>query len=395
MAHLFDDSACASFEEQKRTSQAVAGSLHGSCRAGTDPGSWYKAVANTDSELSKSAEDMVTWDPYQDQRPKRSASDLRPRANESRKLDLLTAKAMPNQALARHLKARGCTYQRLRQRGMDLWQTQTITMDDEDRKAAKSHLEWRLSNKDIANCVGIFRQVLQGHEEELFQRSLFMFVAMDREENSDQVCIEEAIRKLANLQPVLDRKRKRDQMQCQDQGLGAEAKGSGSSRKPKKSRRQLLPNFERLVLLLGLAGVSQARVTELGVMPDLLQFLFHLLGGMVFSIFQEDLCTQASAYMVLRKKPTGDPENDAPSRPEGPDTKRSLVDAFQEVVECHSQNFTAFQRRHRVRQLEDAVSLAEMPQLAQVFYDHLESNELEAWSHKLHALGHEELWRPM
>ena len=98
--------------------------------------------------------------------------------------------------------------------------------------------------------------------------------------------------------------------------------------------------------------------------------------------------------MLLRKQPTDAKKKDASSSP-GPDAKRLLVDAFQDVVECHARNFTAFQRRHRVRQLEDAVALAETQRIAQIFYDHLEPNELEAWSQKLHVLGHEELWRPM
>ena len=292
-------------------------------------------------------------------------------------------------------------------------------MEAADRQAAKSHLEWRLSNKDITNCVGTFRQVLQGHEEELFQRSLFMFAAVDREEYGDQFCVEEAIRKMATTQPVLDRKRKRDQQQYHDQDVGTMAAGQDLSSRSKKSRRQPLPDFERLVLLIGLAGISQTRVTELGVelycesqgranataqryatqcirdkIPDLnmqhlLQFLYHLLGSMVFGLLQDDLCMRASAYILLRKQPTNSQKKDASSSLDDPDTKRLLVDAFQDVVECHARNFTAFQRRHRVRQLEDAVSLAETPRIAQIFYDHLEPNELEAWSQKLHVLGHE------
>ena len=106
MEHLVGGSACASSED---------------CGAETDPGSWYRAVAATNSELSEPARDMATWDPYQDQQEARSGSDLQPGANKPKKLDLLTVKAMPNQALAEILEARGCTHQQLRQRGLDLW----------------------------------------------------------------------------------------------------------------------------------------------------------------------------------------------------------------------------------------------------------------------------------
>ena len=147
MEHLVGGSACASSKD---------------CGAETDPGSWCRAVAATNSELSEPAGDMAMWDPYQNQQEARSGSDLQPGAkNKPKKLDLLTVKAMPNQALAKILEARACTYQQLRQRGLDLWRTQTTTMEAADRQAAKSHLEWRLSNKDIANYVGTFRQVLQ------------------------------------------------------------------------------------------------------------------------------------------------------------------------------------------------------------------------------------------
>ena len=205
---------------------------------------------------------------------------------------------------------------------MDLWQTRTITMDDGARKAARSDLEWRLCNESIADCVGVFRQVLQGREEELFQRSLLMFAAVEREEHDDQLCIEEAMQKLARKQHVPNRKRKHEQ--DLEAAIEENCCAQGA-----KCARQGLPDLERLAVLMGLAGISQARVMELGDelycerqrrahivaqryamqyvkakiphvhMRDLLQFFYHLLGDMVFEILQEDLHMHADAVFML------------------------------------------------------------------------------------------------
>ena len=46
-------------------------------------------------------------------------------------------------------------------------------------------------------------------------------------------------------------------------------------------------------------------------MHDLLQFLYHLLGDMVFEVLREDLHMQANAYMQLRKTPSSDKKQTA------------------------------------------------------------------------------------
>ena len=82
---------------------------------GTDPGSWYQAVADTAAALSRNTE-RAEWDPYQDQsHPVPAEGDQKPRgktllrATKPARMDLLTIKAMSTQILAEHLEARGCT----------------------------------------------------------------------------------------------------------------------------------------------------------------------------------------------------------------------------------------------------------------------------------------------
>ena len=122
-----------------------------------------------------------------------------------------------------------------------------------------------------------------------------------------------------------------------------------------------------------------------GTPRSLLHFFYYLLGDAIFALLCDDLRTQVAA----RNMPAvvGQPAEDA--------GVQALITAYQEIAERHAHNFTAFERRHRVRQLSVAATQADSYTLAQTFYDHLEPNELEAWSCMLHALGREDLWRPL
>ena len=341
-------------------------------------------------------------------------------------MDLLTITAMPATALSEHLLAQGCTYAQLRKRGTDLWHTQTITMDTVQRKAAREELELKLRNDSLANCVETFRKALHGHEHELFHRFLFMLVAVDHVDCDDQACVEASMQCLTNAQNVQGRKRKRGPSMQLDSALGGKHGEDRLTGPPgAKHIRAGVSDLDTLAVLVGLAGISHTQIVESGVAlycerqrrpsgvaqryatkhiqdslpqvntPDLLRFFYYLLGAVIFDILRDDLRAQAEARMRPRQTSHNSYASAAADSPAEDACVQTLIDAFRDVVERRSQNYTAFERRYRVRQLADAAMQADSSTLAQTFYEHFEPSELEAWSHMLHALGREDLWRPL
>ena len=128
--------------------------------------------------------------------------------------------------------------------------------------------------------------------------------------------------------------------------------------------------------------------------PDLLRFFHHLLGAAAFDVLCEDLRAKAEISLLRCRQRSSSSEIPPTNQATSTINTQSLIDAFQDVVEHHARNHTAFERRHRVRKLANTAMQADSSMLAQVFYEHLEPDELEAWSQKLHSLGREDLWRP-
>ena len=330
-------------------------------------------------------------------------------------LDLLTVETMSSTMLAEILVARGCTYMQLRNRGLDLWSTQTITDEDEKRKAARNDLELRLRDASMPDCISIFRAVISGRERELFDRFLFVLAVVEHADCDDRTSIDAALCCLGNEQSSRGVKRKLMSPRAagaQMSGLCADAYGSAAQAKRLRADR---PSLDELVVMVGLTGIPTEILLECGAalyceaqrrsntiaqkyavchiqecLPQaspssLLRFFYYLLGDDVFTLLCNDLRLQAA----MRPPSTAaEPQSVEAEAPE-------LIGAFQRVVEQHARNHTAFERRQRVRQLEEAIMQAPPPEHAQIFYGHLEPNELDAWSQALHALGRDDLWRPL
>ena len=331
------------------------------------------------------------------------------------RLDLLTVETMSSTMIAEILAARGCTYMQLRKRGMDLWGIQTITDEVESRKDARDVLESRLRDASVPDCINTFGAVLSGRERELFDRFLFVLAVVEHADCDDQTSIGVALQCLDSEQRSRGVKRKLMSLQpAEAQGCTLHTDECGATVKTKRLRADR-PSLEELVVMVGLASVPPERILECGAalyceaqrrpkiiaqryavghiqkcLPQaspssLIRFFYYLLGDAVFTLLCNDLCSQAAVR----------PPSTAAEQQFVDVGVRDLIGAYQEVVEQHARNHTAFERRHRVRQLEDAVMQAPPTVLAQTFYGHLEPNELDAWSQKLHALGREDLWRPL
>ena len=324
---------------------------------------------------------------------------------------------MPSEALAEILAALGCTSTQLRRRGMELWHTQVVTMDTSLKQVASGELELRLVDANISRCVSIFREVLQGHERDLFNRFLYVMATVERSDADDKECVGAALQCLESEQRSRGIKRKRGQRMTQSDAqvcdLGMAANQADSTAKRVKAGASSL---ERLLLLLGLAGVSTTKVLECGValyceahrrpnaiaqryaaqyisdclpqatLCSLLHFFFYLLGDSLFALLCDDLQTQAQ---VVSRHRSG-----AVTQPEEGEGVQVLITAYQAILERVARNHTAFERRQRVRQLTEAVMDADTSLLAQTFYEHLAPCEIEEWGRQLHILEREDLWRP-
>ena len=330
-------------------------------------------------------------------------------------LDLLTVTSMPSNALSDLLVAHGCTYSQLRKRGMDLWYTQTVTMDADLRTPALEILELQLRSSSISCCVSIFRQALTGHELLLFDRFLYVLLVSEPSDCDDRACVGVAMRCLEHEQHARGTKRKYCSSLQQDGACnGSPGMDGGDPLAPKRLRASV-PSLEDLVVMLGLAGVTATQILDAGVSlycetprrpntmaqkyaakhiqdctprptsRDLLRLFYYLLGDEVYSL----LCADLQAITATR------PRASTACSPTVDTGVPALVAAFREVVERHARNYTAFERRHRVRQLEAAVDQADVTALADVFYAHLEPNEVDGWNQALHTLDREDLWRAL
>ena len=333
-------------------------------------------------------------------------------------LCLLTVTAMLSEELANILAALGCTSTQLRRRGLELWQTQVVTMDTSLRQVATGELELRLVDANISQCVSIFREVLQGHERDLFNRFLYVMATVERSDANDTECVGAALQCLESERRSRGNKRKRGQLMTQSDALvrdfGMEASPDDAGAKRAKTGARSL---ERLLLLLGLAGVTTTKVLECGValyceahrrpsafaqkyaarhisaclpqatLGSLLRFFYYLLGDSLFALLCDDLQTQTQ---VVSRHRSG-----AITQPEEGEGLQVLITAYQAVLERVARNHTAFERRQRVRQLTEAVMNADTSLLAQTFYEHLDPCELEAWGQQLHVLERDDLWRPL
>ena len=374
----------------------------------TEPIGQAKAVADTDPYLSLELHMQL---PGTDEVDNKSVQAAGPQTTT---LDLLTVSSMPASKLAELLRARQVPADRVLRRGKQLWRSQTITELCSARAQQLQVLEQRLGDGDLATSISVFRRALQTHERVLFDRALFFLAVADQqqdEQNDEQRFA--AIIRQSDL-PQHTRKRKRDRNAASDPGMekGIKHSGHGLCR-------------DRLALCLGLAGISTLQVLDKGAqlccecqgrigptaeryatqcmrnrlpcqsLCITLQFLQNLLGDVVYKLLQEDLLLQASAYMQLRCSSSRPPTAGLFSAAGGPDHKSTLVALYRDLVECHSRGFTPFERRCRVRQLEDAVLPADTAQLAQIVYGHLQDDESEAWSRMLHSHGLEKYWMPV
>ena len=298
---------------------------------------------------------------------------------------------------------------------MDLWNFQTITMEPGLRKSSLETLEQRLADTSLANSVSTFRDVLTGHERDLVDRFLFVMTVAEPVVCADQARIEAAVQGLACQQRLRGTKRKHGMsLEAATQNCNHDGVSSDLLRPAKRTRAER-PDLEELIVMVGLAGIPVDKILSCGVslyceaqrrpnmvaeryttkyilerVPHgtprrLLHFFQHLLGDAVFSLLCADLRTQVAARNITS----------AAAQPVADADVQTLIAAFQAVVERHARNFTAFERRQRVRQLSDAAMQAASGMLAQTFYNHLEPNEIEAWGCSLHALGREDLWRPL
>ena len=242
-----------------------------------------------------------------------------------------------------------------------------------------------------------------------------MLTVAEPVECADQARIETAVQNLDHEQRLRGAKRKHGMsLQAGTQDCNHDGVSFDCLRSTKRTRvaRQ---DLEELIVMVGLAGIPAAKILSCGVSlyceaqrrpnmvaekyaakyvqerfphgtpRSLLPFFQHLLGDVVFSFLCDDLRAQVAARNMAT----------AADQPMADAGVQTLIAAFQAVVERHARNFTAFERRHRVRQLSDAAMQAASGMLAQTFYNHLEPNELEVWSCSLHALGREDLWRPL
>ena len=323
-------------------------------------------------------------------------------------LDLLTITAMPSDKVSELLAALGCTSVLLRRRGMDLWHTQTVTMDAGLKKAASYELELKLGDASIANCVCTFREVLRGHERDLFDRYLYVLSTIEHIDADDQACVGAALQCLEREQRSRGAKRKHGQWIQQAEAPCCDPDVSvGAADNEVKRIRSGGTNLEEVVILLGLAGIPTAKILESGValyceahrrpnpiaqkyaakyilecLPHatsgcLLHLFYYLLGDSLFVLLCDELRTQAqvasrhrSSVAAQRMDSTG---------------VQALIFAYQTVLERVAHNCTAFERRQRVRQLTEAAMSADSAALAQTFYEHLAPGEREAWGQQLVA----------
>ena len=329
---------------------------------------------------------------------------------------MLTIESMPSAELSEHLVKHGCTYAQLRKRGMDLWNLQTVTMEDRRKLAALESLELRLRDNSLLNCVRTFREVLTGHEHVLFDRYLFVVTVTEQVDCGDEACMDTAMRCLASERRSRGIKRKHDSASQADgvQGFcpGTEHREGLSGAKRARAHQ---PNFEEVVVMVGLAGLPVSHILSSGVslyceaqrrpnmiaekyatkaiqerIPQatprcLLHFFYCLLGDTVFALLGEDLCTKAAARSLTAIRSQDEKAVGVPG----------LISAYREVLERRAQNCTPFERRCRVRQLAEAASTVDPAELALTFYAHLAPGEREAWGQQLHILGCEDLWRPL
>ena len=329
-------------------------------------------------------------------------------------LDLLEVSSMQANTLAELLRDRQVAAGSVLRRGKQLWHGQAITEICGARAQQLQVLEKQLGDGDLATSISVFRRTLQTRERVLFHRALF-FMALagqQKDEHNDEHLFAAIVRKADLSQP--QRKRKRDSKAASDKGMDEAVE---------HSERSVCQ--ERLVLRLGLAGVSTMQVLAKGArlyceckgrvghaaerdtmqcmhqyvpcqsMCITLLFLQNLLGAAVYQMLLDDLLSQAHACMQLRGCSPGPPTAGLSSGAGGLDHKSTLVALYRDLVECHSRGFTPFERRCRVRRLEDELLPADETQLAQIVYGHLRNDESEAWSCMLHSYELDAFWMPM
>ena len=406
----------------------MAGHMDGS--SGDNPldnaeaSSWRPERGAGSGLLSASSDDdedrsigAAAWDPYMGTGPVPSEGHEQDGQHtgsefatlvQSCKQDLLTITSMPPGDQAQCLSARGYSCIPVRERGLALWHTQHITMDDVSRGNAYCLLEKSLLGTDLANHIAKFRTELHGHEHDLSQRFLYLLVHTSKESFCSPDGVERALREAGHGNSALDRKRKRTDIQ---EAHTVEA----PCKRPRQGR--VLPDLEFLALQLGLVGISTELVLQLGVeiyceccgrysscaqrhtkqfikakMPDpdmqhLLFFLSRLLEDTVFCVLHEQLQSRVEAYQRIR--------NQFSTVPKPGQTKHQLTNMFRALLEDYAQHTcTAFERRLRVAQFSQGISKLDVHEISAFAYSCLSPNEVGAWSKILLEHDMEEFWLP-
>ena len=370
----------------------------------TEPIGQAEAVADTDPYLSLEQHMQL---PGTDEVDNKSVQAAGPQTTN---LDLLTVSSMPASKLAELLRARQVPADRVLQRGKQLWHSQTITELCSARAQQLQVLEQQLGDGDLATSICVFRRALQTHERVLFDRALFFLAVADqqKDEHDDEQHFAAIIRQ-SDL-PQQTRKRKRDRHADSDQRM---------ERGAKHSRHSLCQ--DRLVLCLGLAGISTLQVLDNGAqlyceckgrvgraaeryavqcmrnhvpcqsMRSTLQFLQALLGDVVYKLLQEDLLLQASAYMQLRCSSSRPPTTGLFSTAGGPDHKStricSVIWLNATPEDLHLLRDGAVYASWRMR-------CCQRIQL-NLRRSYMVTSRMMNWSRMLHSHGLEEYWMPV